>query len=611
MKITSLKSLLLATLLLGATSAIAHATTYDDIPKRRKQEATTVKDSAKHSGRTVKPIESPKTVKTNHASGDTTTTEIVGSMPIRHVRPNTPQQIDSVLAMWKTSSTQEAYDNYFNDYLKLSKRIAEQHPTSNTDSIYIARLEALMSPVQLKYNYEVREAIERFATKYYASVMSLAYYYFPMIEEELIRAGLPIELRTLAVIESALNPLATSQVGAKGIWQFMPTTGKEYGLEINSLVDERCEPRLATKAACKYLKRMYELYGDWTLAIASYNTGPGNVNKAIARAGGDPKNYKGSFWDVYEYLHEQTRQYVPYYMGATYAFAYHKAHGVDIPMPPMPIAVDTIMINRPMHLEQVSSTINVKLDVLKMLNPQYLMNIIPATQKQYPLTLPIENICEYLEHEKEIHAKDSTYLKEFVVHANIEQKRKDAPQLQQAKSTTTTKYHTVAQGDTLGSIAKKYNVTVKQLIEWNKLSNPDALSLGQKLKVISSSSGSKSSSSSSKSSSKPKTHTVAQGDTLGSIASKYGVTVKQLTEWNKLDNPNALRLGQVLKLSGSSSSSSSSKSSGGKTHTVVQGDTLGSIAHKYGTTVKKLIEWNKLSNPDALKLGQKLRVSAN
>lgn len=613
MKITLLKQLLLTTLLLGATSGIAYAMPYDDIPKRRK-ETTDEKDTTKHSSRVVKPVETPRTTKTHHGDSSHSATEITGSTPIRHVRPNTPQQIDSVLAMWKASSTQQAYDQYFDNYLKLSKRLATENPTTNTDSIYIARLEALMSPVPLKYNYEVREAIERFASKNYASVISLAYYYFPMIEEELINAGLPIELRTLAVIESALNPLATSPVGAKGIWQFMPTTGKEYGLEINSLVDERCDPRLATKAACKYLKRMYEAYGDWTLAIASYNTGPGNVNKAIARAGGDPKNYKGSFWDVYEYLHEQTRQYVPFYMGATYAFAYHKAHGVEVPMPPMPIAVDTIMINRPMHLEQVSSTINVKLDVLKMLNPQYLVNVIPATSKQYPLTLPIENVCEYLEHEKEIHAKDSTYLKEYIVHANLEKKRKEAPQFQQQpKSTTTTKTHTVAQGDTLGSIASKYGVTVKQLIEWNKLSNPDALSLGQKLKVNVSSSSSSPSSSKSSSSSKPKTHTVAQGDTLGSIASKYGVTVKQLTEWNKLENPNALRLGQVLKLSGSSSSSksSSSKSSGGKTHTVAQGDTLGSIARKYGVTVKQLTDWNKLSNPDALKLGQKLRVSAN
>jgi membrane-bound lytic murein transglycosylase D len=547
MKITTFKTLIFTVLLIAISAMCGYALPTLETPKRRKvvaaQQDAENRDSVKrsrreHKGVTI--IASPKTTKTQHISSSTDSiAEATTEAPIKHVRPNTPQQIDSVLALWRTSSTQQAYEDYFNDYLKLSKRLATTNPTSNIDSIYIARLEALMSPVPLKYNYEVREAIERFATKYYASVMSLAYFYFPMIEEELVRAGLPIELRTLAVIESALNPLATSSVGAKGIWQFMPVTGKEYGLEINSLVDERCDPRLSTQAACKYLKRMYQVYGDWTLAIASYNTGPGNVNKAIIRAGGDPNNFKGSFWDVYDYLHEQTRQYVPFYMGATYAFAYHKAHGIDVPMPPMPIAVDTIMIDRPMHLEQVSSTINVNLEVLKMLNPQYLIDIIPATSKKYPLTLPVENICEYLEHQEEIFAKDSTYLKEFVVQANLEQKRKETPQLQQQKSTP--KYHTVASGETLGSIARKYGVTVKQLVEWNKLSNPDALKLGQKLKVGTTKSSYASSSS--------KTHTVSQGDTLGSIARKYGVTVKQLTEWNKLSNPDALKLGQKLKVS--------------------------------------------------------------
>lgn len=550
MKITLLKGLLLTALTLTTSSVLSLASVYDSSPKRRKVvNATTEKqDSTRRNDNdskvNVSTIASPKATMTYASDGDgQVPTEVSHTAPVRHVRPNTPQQIDSVLALWRSTSTQQAYEKYFDDYLKLSQRLATEKPTTNQDSIYIARLEALLSPVPLKYNPEVREAIERFATKYYASIMSLAYFYFPMIEEELIKAGLPIELRTLAVIESALNPLATSSVGAKGIWQFMPVTGKEFGLEINSLVDERCDPLLSTKAACKLLKRLYEMYGDWTLALASYNTGPGNVNKAIIRAGGDPKNFKGSFWDVYDYLHEETRQYVPLYMGATYAFAYHKAHGIDVPVPPLPLAVDTIMINRPMHLEQVSSTINIDIEVLKMLNPQYLLNIIPATYKQYALTLPVENISEYLEHEQEIHAKDSTFLKEFIIHANLEAKRKDSPQLQQAKSTP--KYHTVAKGETLGSIARKYGTTVKQLISWNKLSNPDALKLGQRLKV-----GNTTSKSGTSSSSSSKTHTVSKGETLSSIAQRYGTTVKKLMEWNGITNPKSLQLGQKLRVSG-------------------------------------------------------------
>ena len=204
-------------------------------------------------------------------------------------RHNTPEQIDSVVAMWRATSTVEAYNRYFDDFLAASVRVDSIVLNDNLDSIYVARLEAMMSPVPLEYNYEVRRAIERFTAAAYATKMSYAYYYFPMIEEELMLAGIPIELRTLAIVESGLNPLAESRRGAKGIWQFMPSTGKEYGLEINSLVDERCNPRLATRAACRYLKSMYSQYGDWTLAIASYNCGPGNVNKAIIRSGGDPR----------------------------------------------------------------------------------------------------------------------------------------------------------------------------------------------------------------------------------------------------------------------------------------------------------------------------------
>lgn len=550
MKTTILKPivaiLLIAITLISATEASADTTE----PRRRQRHQTATKSDEKSDS--TKTVEVPKTSKTIH-NGDEVIEEratAIDGSTLKPTRENTPQQLDSVLALWKTSSTTEAYDEYFNNYLTTTKRISKELNTTNIDSIYVARLEALMSPIPLEYNWEVKEAIERFTHPSYAKVMSLAYFYFPMIEEELIRAGLPIELRTLAVIESGLNPIATSKAGARGIWQFMPSTGKEFGLEINSLVDERCDPRLSTQAACRFFKLIFPMYNDWTLTLASYNTGPGNVNKAIVRAGGNPKNYKGSFWNVYEFLPEETRQYVPFYMGATYAFAYHRAHGVEVPAPPMPIAVDTIMINRPMHLEQISSTIDISLDMLKMLNPQYLMQIIPATSKEYALTLPIERISDYLEHEKEIHAKDSLYLKEYVIHANLEKKRKEVPQMQKSSSSSSssaTKYHTVAEGETLGAIAMKYKVTTKQIVEWNKLSNPDALSIGQKLRV--SAITSKSTTTTTKASSTTKYHTVTDGDTLGAIAIKYKVTTKQIVEWNKLSNPDALRIGQKLRVS--------------------------------------------------------------
>ena len=387
-------------------------------------------------------------------------------------RQNTPQQIDSLLAMWRTTTTKASYERYFDEFLNVTEAIDPK--SDSADSLYIARLNALMSPVPMHYNHEVRTAIERFSSAGYAEKMSYAYHYFPMIEEELINAGLPVELRAMVIIESGLNPLATSKAGAKGLWQFMPRTGKEYGLEINSMVDERCNPLLATRAACKYLKNMYDMYGDWTLAIASYNCGPGNVNKAITRSGGNRESYKGDFWDIYYNLPRETRSYVPLFMGATYAFAYHKAHGVEYTTPPMPLAVDTVMINRPLHLEQVSSTIDVDLELLKMLNPQYTLQIIPATTKSYALTLPTEHLTDFIANEEAIHAKDSIYLKEYLVPENIEKKKSTPPPA---------KYHTVKKGETLGAIARRYGKTVKQLMNWNGIRNANTLRIGQRIRV--------------------------------------------------------------------------------------------------------------------------------
>ena len=387
-------------------------------------------------------------------------------------RQNTPQQIDSLLAMWRATTTKASYERYFDEFLNVTEAIDPK--SDSADSLYIARLNALMSPVPMHYNHEVRAAIERFSSSSYAEKMSYAYHYFPMIEEELINAGLPVELRAMVIIESGLNPLATSKAGAKGLWQFMPRTGKEYGLEINSMVDERCNPLLATRAACKYLKNMYDMYGDWTLAIASYNCGPGNVNKAITRSGGNRESYKGDFWDIYYNLPRETRSYVPLFMGATYAFAYHKAHGVEYTTPPMPLAVDTVMINRPLHLEQVSSTIDVDLELLKMLNPQYTLQIIPATTKSYALTLPTERLTDFIANEEAIHAKDSIYLKEYLVPENIEKKKSTPPPA---------KYHTVKKGETLGAIARRYGKTVKQLMNWNGIRNANTLRIGQRIRV--------------------------------------------------------------------------------------------------------------------------------
>lgn len=456
------KYLLLIVTIISCSTATVYATDNDWWPRRKTHKKYTSPEEIRLSADTVRV--------------DSTMLNIdsISNASVKIIRSNTLSQIDSVLSLWRATSTVEYYEKYFNDYVAACERIDTTLHSDNIDSIYIERLNALMSKIPLQYNKDVRTAINRYTSKDFSNIMGYAYYYFPMIEEELILAGMPIELRALAIVESGLNPLAHSRMGAKGLWQFMPITGKEYGLEINSLVDERCNPRLATRAACRYLKNMYDLYGDWTLAIASYNCGPGNVNKAIIRAGGDPKNYKGSFWDVYAGLPRETRSYVPLFMGATYAFAYHKMHDMEFPTPPMPLAVDTVMITRPLHLEQVSSTIDISLELLQMLNPEYQISIIPATTKAYPLTLPMERISDFIINQDSIYAKDSLYLGEYIVHANLDKKRKEAPPAT---------YHVVKKGDTLGGIAKKYGRTVKQLMKWNSLKNANSLRIGQRVRV--------------------------------------------------------------------------------------------------------------------------------
>lgn len=382
----------------------------------------------------------------------------------------TPESMDSLVASWNESQNARAFDKFFADYIAIDTLPAGS--TSLPDSVYESRLRALASPVQLPYNPVVKRYIDRYTDTRYGTInriMSLSQYYFPIIEEELLRAELPVELRAMPIIESALAATAVSPRGAAGLWQFMPYTGKSYGLEVNSLVDERRDAVLSTRAACKYLRDLYKLYNDWTLAIAAYNCGPGNVNKALARAGAECK----TFWDIYYYLPPETRGYVPAFIGASYAFAYHKNHNIEYEPSPLPLATDTITVRRIMHLGQVASTLDIPIEMLRKLNPQYKLDIIPATTKSYALTLPTQFVSQYIEREKEIFSKDSTYLKEYINPANIDKKRLERPGFT----------YTVKSGDTLSGIANRYRVSVKNLMRWNGLRSANRLRVGQKLRI--------------------------------------------------------------------------------------------------------------------------------
>ncbi len=390
----------------------------------------------------------------------------------------TPIAYDSLVADWKFKYLDSVQNDFIDDYINLDTTRYLQAIGTVTDAEYRRRLNSLVSPIHLPYNEVVRKYILAYTTTHRGitkRMLGESKYYFPMIERELERQGLPLELKFLSVVESALNPTAVSRVGATGLWQFMLNTGRHYGLEISSMVDQRRNPEEATRAACAYLKELYNIYGDWTLAIASYNCGPGNVNKALQRAGNNAKTY----WDIYNYLPRETRNYIPAFVALNYAYNYASEHNIQANDPTVPLVTDTIEIKRNMHLEQVASTLNIPLELLRMLNPQYKLDIIPAAVKPYPLTLPQQDVCRFIAHEQEIYAKDSIYMnnhlrKDGMVKDSTDWAHTPLPE---------PKYYKVRKGDTLSAIGKKYGVSVNQLLKWNKLASANRLRVGQQLKV--------------------------------------------------------------------------------------------------------------------------------
>lgn len=344
------------------------------------------------------------------------------------------------------------------------------------DSVYKARLQALPCVVELPYNQIVKNFILRYVQrgqKQVARMKRMSEYYFPIFEEALDRYGLPYELELMPVIESALNPQAHSYMGAAGLWQFMPATGKRYGLEINSLVDERMDPVKSTEAACRFLKAMYDVFQDWNLVIAAYNCGSGNVSKAIHRAGG-----KRDFWSIYPYLPRETRSYLPIFIAANYAMNYSDEHGI-CPAPLEKIMLtDTIQTTRRLHLEQVSAKLDIPMDELRRLNPQYVRDILPGGTS-YALCLPSEKAGLFIEQQDSIYAHKADQL---INNRRAEIDMAKVTDISGAYRVNGVTYYTIKNGDTLGGIAKKFRCSVKQLKAWNGLKN-DNIRAGRKLKI--------------------------------------------------------------------------------------------------------------------------------
>ena len=412
------------------------------------------------------------------------------------------------------------------------------------DTVYQHRIEALaqQTTIPLTFNTHVKSFIELYANRrrvQSSRMLGLSYVYFPMFEEYLAKYNLPLELKYLAMVESALNPTAGSKAGAKGLWQFMLATGKDYGLRVTTLLDERYDPMKETVAACQYMQSLYARYGDWFLVLAAYNSGPGTVNKAIIRAGG-VKNY----WAIWPYLPKETRGYVPAFIAVTYLMNYATEHNIYPTNPGLLLhGTDTVMVHERVGFDQINECIGVSMQDLVFFNPQYTKRIIPAS-KDFPcaLRMPMKYTLRFVQLEDSVYSYVSKAEKAREV---IEEK------VEQVSDCIT---HTVKKGESLGSIARKYHVTVSNIKQWNHLKR-ETIHVGQKLKIYRSgapmaqvkSNTNKSSSSGGGSQGTVKTHVVKKGETLSSISRKYGCTVNDLKKWNNLKS-NTVMVGQKLKI---------------------------------------------------------------
>lgn len=453
------------------------------------------------------------------------------------------------------------------------------------DSVYISRLGKIPTTVKLSYNNIVRNNINFYLSRRKAKVeelLGLANFYFPVFDDIFDIYKVPNEMKYMSIIESALNPKAYSRTRAVGLWQFMYGTGKLYGLEVNSYVDERRDLMKSTHAACRFVNDLYKIYGDWILVIAAYNCGPGNVNKAIRRAGG-----KRNYWDIYYFLPKETRGHVPAFIAATYMMHYYKEHNLQPRQSLLPVAVDTVMVSEDLHFAQVSEVLNIPIQELRDINLQYIRDIIPGRIKPYPLYLPQEYTAKFIQLEDSIfNYKDSLYFdKRFLTHSpgNGDNSRVTDKRLAKRLNIkgSIKKTHRVHSGETLGEIAKKYNVTVSDLKAWNKIKRKN-LVVGQKLVVYLNEKESKDSElkqlnhktnkknketsddeqniknnlekektikkekKTSKANDVFLTYKVKKGQTLYAIAKVLGVTANELKEWNAIDGSN-IKVGQKLK----------------------------------------------------------------
>lgn len=477
------------------------------------------------------------------------------------------QMIDEAYMQWHKHMKNEVA---YGDSVYVVEKQDQVMPVS--DSLYLMRLDSLHSAITLSYNDIVRNFIEMYVVKkrlQVASMLGLSEYYFPIFEEALAANCMPLELKYLPVIESALNPVARSRARACGLWQFMYYTGRQYKLEINSYIDERYDPVKSTEAAVRYLNDLYSIYNDWILVIAAYNCGPGNVNKAIRRSGG-----KKNYWDIYYHLPRETRGYVPAFIAAMYAFNYAEEHHIYPLECNLPLLCDTLLVNEALHFEQLSKNMAISIDELRDVNPQYYKDIIPAGfGKSYALKLPYNHVATFIDRQDTIFAYNrKKYFDDSDRVANPNDRFRRYAHASSISGDKARLVYTVRSGDVPGTIAAKFNVSLNDLKYWNNLNRRMTIRVGQKLVVYVSQKNAAKYASKAKYEGKVNNetnapqvetidgefiyYTMKRGENLWTIAKKYpGVSNRDIMKWNGISESKVkdLKPGQKLKIKNLSS----------------------------------------------------------
>lgn len=508
---------------------------------------------------------------------------------------------------FETDTHKMLQDWYLQNYTVLDTNFGNSQPLNATDEVYIKRLSTLPTTIEMPYNQIVRSYINMYTQRkreLVEAMLGMSLYYMPIFEQALERQGVPLELRYLPVIESALNPDAVSKAGATGLWQFMLPTARGLGMEISTLVDERRDPYASSEAAALYLKQLYGMYNDWSLAIAAYNCGPGNVNKALRRAGMEDKKDK-DFWSIYYFLPQETRGYVPAFIAANYVMTYYNQHGISPALAKRPLITDSVHVNKRVHFNQISQVLNIPIEEIRVLNPQYRHDIIPGDVRPYSLVLPSMQVYSYIMSEDSIVGHDATlYARRSVVEPT------SLEELDASGEFTTklvVKTHKVKRGETLSGIAKKYGVSVSDLKKWNRL-RKNSVPRGRNLKINTYERVYVGKPAVPETDSKPDAVAANSSSTaLADAATSENVTEPAVAAPAPAPEKAAPAAPKKEKAKSKSVASSSKKKSGFTNHKVKHGESLYRIAKAKGTTVEAIRKANGISGSN-IREGQILKI---